>query len=119
MEKPTGVAVPMLVSGIVNLVYAASATFSALIFGVATLGIGCACLVIPVPAIILGIFEIKMFNKLNGPGPYAPLKSSAHTIAIIQILTILFGNVVSCVCGIIALVNMNQFDGPRGGPPMR
>jgi hypothetical protein len=116
MAKPMGVAVPMLVSGITNLVYAASATVSALAFGVATLGIGCACLIIPVPAIILGIFEIKMFNKLNGPGPYAQHKSNAHTLAIIQILTILFGNVVSCVCGILALVNMEQLDGPPPDP---
>lgn len=114
MEKPMGVAVPMLVSGIVNLVYAASATLTALAFGVATFGIGCACLVIPIPAIILGLFEIKMFNKLNGPGPYASHKSSAHTIAIIQVITLLFGNVVSCVCGIIALVNMSQLDDATG-----
>ena len=117
MDKPNGVAIPMLVSGIVNLVYAASAVVSALAFGVATLGIGCACLVIPVPAIILGVFELKMYNKLSGPGPYAQHKSSAHTIAIIQVLTILFGNVVSCVCGIIALVNMDQLDGPPARPP--
>ncbi len=110
MAKPMGVAVPMLVSGIMNLVYAAGATFSALVFGVATFGIGCVCLVVPVPAIILGIYELKMFNTLNGPGPYARHKSSAHTIAIIQILTILFGNVTSCVCGIVALVNMEQLD---------
>ena len=114
MEKPNGVAIPMLVSGIVNLAYAASATVSALLLGVATFGIGCACLVIPIPAIILGIFEIKMFNTLNGPGPYARHRSNAHTIAIIQIITILFGNVVSCVCGIISLVNMNQLDRGEG-----
>lgn len=112
MSKPMGVAVPMLVSGITNLVYAATATLSALAFGVATLGIGCACLIVPVPAIILGIFELKMFNKLNGPGPYTQHKSNAHTIAIIQIISLLFGNVVSCVCGIVALVNMDQLDEP-------
>ncbi|NRA58570.1 MAG: hypothetical protein HRU13_10710 [Phycisphaerales bacterium] len=114
MNKPNGVAIPMLVSGIFNLIYAASATFSALVLGIATLGIGCACLIIPVPAIILGIFELKMYNRLSGPGPYAVHKSSAHTIAIIQVISIIFGNVVSFVCGIIALVNMNQLDDAGG-----
>lgn len=119
MDKPMGVAIPMLVSGIVNLVYAASAVVSLLIFGVATFGIGCACLVIPVPAIILGIFELKMYSKLSGPGPYAQHKPNAHTLAIIQVITIIFGNVVSCVCGVISLVNMNQLDDPTIGPQTR
>ncbi|UYV13008.1 MAG: hypothetical protein NCW75_01675 [Phycisphaera sp.] len=114
MAKPNGVAIPMLISGIVNLMYAASAAVSALVFGAATFGIGCACLVIPVPAIILGIYEIKMFNKLQGPPPYAQHRSAAHTIAIIQVITIIFGNVASFVCGIIALVNMNQLDEATG-----
>ncbi|MEO1009492.1 MAG: hypothetical protein AAFX79_13095 [Planctomycetota bacterium] len=107
-QQPTTISIAMLISAIFNLIWAASAVVSAVVLGVATLGIGCGCLVIPVPAIILAIYELKVHSRLTKPGPWAQHEGLVRTVAIVQVISIIFGNVVSCVCGIVALVHLDS-----------
>ncbi|MEW5827543.1 MAG: hypothetical protein AB1846_01535 [Chloroflexota bacterium] len=97
----TAIAIMALVSGIVNVVWGVVAAGSVLA------SIFLVCLV-PFAALptVLGVFEIIYAAKLlyNPPQPVQP----SNTIAILEIATILFGNVFSMVAGILTLVFYND-----------
>lgn len=105
-QKPgmvTAIAVMTLVNGILNILYSLSLT-AGVVLG--TFGIGLLCAPLTILPIVLGIFEILYATKLlsNPPQPTQP----SQTIAILEIVCILFGNVVSTVVGILALVFYND-----------
>jgi hypothetical protein len=105
-QKPgtiTAIAIMTLISGILNIIGGASATI-AIVLG--TLGIGLLCAPLTILPLILGIFEILYAVKIL-PDPIKAKKPS-QTLAIIQIITILFGNVYTLVVGILALVFYGQ-----------
>jgi hypothetical protein len=97
----TAIAIMTLVSGIVNVIWGMVAAGSALASFVF------ACLVpFAILPTVLGVFEIIYAAKLlfNPPQPIQP----SNTIAILEICTILFGNVFSMVAGILSLVFYND-----------
>ena len=103
-QKPTLVQViawMTLASGIVNLFWGIIASLTAL----ATI-IGIVCIPFTILPTILGIFEIIYAAKLlsNPPQPVLP----STNIAVLEIVTILVGNVFSMVVGILALVFYND-----------
>src|SRR5215212_3909228 len=103
-QKPTLINViawTTLASGIVNLIWglAASGTVLATIIGVI-------CTPITILPTILGIFEIIYAAKLLSNPPQAVQPST--TIAILEIICILAGNIFSVVVGILALVFYND-----------
>lgn len=103
-QKPglvTAIAVMTLVSGIINLFwgFVASATALGTIVGVI-------CLPIAILPTILGVFEIIYAAKLlsTQPQPVQPSMS----IAVLEILTFLMGNVFSMVVGILVAIFYND-----------
>ncbi len=86
-----------IVSGAVNIVASLSLSFTVVL----TL-VGVVCLPVTLLPAVLGIFEILYGIKLlaNPPRPVQPSK----TIAILEVVTFLFLNVISGVVGILALV---------------
>ncbi|MEZ6233066.1 MAG: hypothetical protein R3B68_02645 [Phycisphaerales bacterium] len=94
-----GVRVPMLVSAIFNCLNVLATPFwlATLIFAW-----------VPLVCIILLIFEFKMYASLNGRTPPSQHKGGATGIAVCQICTIIFGNIPSVICGIIALANLGK-----------
>jgi hypothetical protein len=103
-QKPTLVNViawMTLASGIVNLFWGIIASLTAL----ATI-VGIVCIPFTILPTILGIFEIIYAAKLLSTPPQPVLPST--NIAILEILTILVGNVFSMVVGILALVFYND-----------
>lgn len=106
VQKPgmvTAISIMTLVSGILNIIYALSLTLGIV---VGTLGIGLLCAPITILPGVLGIFEILYAVKLlsNPPKPVQP----SQAIAIMEICTIIVGNVISVVMGILALVFYND-----------
>lgn len=106
-EKPgkvTAIILLTLISGGFNIFFALAGT-AAVVTG--TLGIGlicCAPLTI-LPA-VLGVFEVLYAFDLMA---YPPKRVRPNqTIAILEILCILFGNVLAAIAGIIALVFYNE-----------
>ncbi len=100
-ERPSNVnaiAVMTIISGAINIVGAFGVTI-AVVLGTFFLGIICAPITI-LPA-ILGIFEILYGVKLLSKPPQ-PVKPS-QAIAIFEIVTFLYLNVISGVIGILAL----------------
>ncbi len=97
----TAIAIMTLVSGIVNVIWglvAAGSVLSSFVF---------ACLVpFAILPTVLGVFEIVYAAKLLFTPPQ-PVKPST-TMAILEITTILFGNVFSMVVGILSLVFYND-----------
>jgi hypothetical protein len=98
--KVTAIILLTLISGIFNIFLALTAT-SAVVLG--TLGIGLICCA-PLTILpgVLGVFEVLYaFNLMTSPPK--PIQPN-QTIAVLEILTILFGNVLGAITGIVALV---------------
>ncbi|MCB0721484.1 MAG: hypothetical protein KDC42_04185 [Ignavibacteriae bacterium] len=96
-----------LISAIVNMVYAVLLGIYAAITGLFTCGIGCFLFIMPIIAIVSCVMDFIAYNKLNSlnqPGTF----SSVQFAAIMEIVTILAGNPVSLIFGIIILVYLND-----------
>lgn len=105
-DKPgmvTTIAIMTLVNGILNILWGLGATV-AIVLG--TIGVGLLCAPVTILPAVLGIFEIIYAAKLL-PNPAQPVKPS-QTIAILEIVCIIAGNVLSAVVGILALVFYND-----------
>ena len=103
-QKPglvTTLAATTLVSGIINLFWGLVASATAL----GTI-IGVICLPFTILPTVLGIFEIIYGAKLLG-NPPQPVRPS-QTLAILEILCALAGNVFSMIVGILSLVFYND-----------
>ena len=103
-QKPTLVQViawMTLASGIVNLFWGIIASLTAL----ATI-VGVVCIPLTILPTILGVFELIYAAKLLSNPAQAVLPSA--NIAVLEIVTILVGNVFSMVVGILALVFYND-----------
>lgn len=103
-QKPTLVNViawTTLASGIVNLVWGIGLSITVL----ASI-VGIVCIPLTILPTVLGIFEILYAAKLlsNPPQPVKP----STTIAILEIVALLAGNVFSMVVGILSLVFYND-----------
>ncbi len=103
-QKPgnvTAIAVMTLISGIINILwglsFGAALALSVVLLCVAPLGL------LP---LVLGIFEIIYASKLLPTSPQAVRPN--QTIAILEIICILFGNIFSAIAGILALVFYND-----------
>lgn len=94
-----GVKVPFMISGILNAISLLATPFWLMTIIFAW---------VPLLNLILMIFEFKMVASLNGRTPPSHHKGGATGIAICEIVSILYGNVGSAICGIIALSNMGK-----------
>lgn len=101
--KVQTIAVLTLISGITNIIWP---ILLYTITSFATIFVGCLFLPFFVPPIILGIFEIIYAAKIL-PNPARPVKPS-QTIAILEIISLLTGNLVSAATGIVALLLYND-----------
>jgi len=93
------IAIMTLINGILNILYGLSVT-AAIVLGTFFVGIFCAP--VTILPVVLGIFEIIYGAKLlaNPPKPVKP----SQAIAILEIIAVVSGNVVSAVVGILALI---------------
>ena len=96
-----------LVSAILNIVWAVGGSIYVFILGIASCGIGCLFFIIPVINIVACVMDFIAYNKLNSldrPGTFGSMQFAA----ISDITTILTGNIISMVFGIITLMNLNN-----------
>jgi hypothetical protein len=102
---PGIITIPLLVSGIGNMVGA--------VFWLCT----CFLFFLAAPLIILGVFEFLNYSKINNRQVFAS-QSSIRTLAILEIVAGLI-NLIALVCGIIILVNIGRVDlnAWKGLPP--
>jgi uncharacterized membrane protein HdeD (DUF308 family) len=103
-QKPglvTAIAVMTLISGIMNIIaglgIVGGLAVSVVLICVAPVG------VLP---IVLGVFEIMYAIKLLSYPP--PPVQPNQTIAILEIVCFLFGNMISGIAGVLALVSYNE-----------
>lgn len=100
--KVQAIAIITLINGILNILAGISITFA---FVLSTWGFGLICAPITILPSVLGIFEIIGATKLMGN---PPRKFNVQTIAILEIIGIIIGNVPSLVIGILNLVFYND-----------
>lgn len=96
-----------LVSGILNILGFLGWGTSTIIGGIATCGMGCLIGFLPVINIVSCIMDFIAYNKLNTLNQKGTF-STIQTASIFQIITILTGNIVSFVFGIINLNNIGK-----------
>ncbi len=99
---PMIIRIPILISGILNVMT-----------GLAHLT-WCIGVIFTVPLVVLAVFEFIYFSKL-GQADFSAHKSKVKLISILEICTILVGNVGSLVCGIIVLVSIKEIPDPPSG----
>jgi len=95
----TAISIMTLINGIINILYGLSIT-AGVVLGTFFFGIICAP--VTILPVILGIFEVVYAAKLLANPPQAVQPS--QTIAILEIVAVVSGNVISLVVGILALV---------------
>lgn len=100
--KVQAIAITTLINGILNILLGIGLTGSVVL---GTLGIGLLCAPLTLLPSALGIFEIIGGTKLMGE---PPRKFNLQTIAILEIVAILAGNVISLIVGILNLVFYNE-----------
>lgn len=100
--KITTIGILCLVDGILNILYGLGAIFGLAFFGIITAGLGCLLLPLGLYPLVLGvlgmIYGIKLLS--TPPRPAGP----ARWLAVMQIVNVLWGNVISLVVGIVNLV---------------
>ena len=99
----TALGIMTLVNGILNILAALGLTVSVVL---GTIGLGLICAPITLLPAALGVFEILYAMKIIAT-PVQPVQFS-QTIAILEICCIVFGNAISLVVGILALVFYND-----------
>jgi hypothetical protein len=95
----TAIGVMTLVNGVVNIVWALGLT-AMIVLG--TIGLGIFCAPITVLPAILGVFEI-VYGVQVLTVPPRPVRPS-YALAILEICMVIWGNVISLVIGVLALV---------------
>jgi hypothetical protein len=96
------IAIMTLISGISNILWMFFWGIFILLGAIASLGIGCLFIPLVIPPIVLGVFELIYAGKLM-PTPAKPVQPSL-TLAILEIICILTGSVISAAAGIVAVV---------------
>lgn len=97
-SRADAVRIPILISAIFNLLTAIG------------WAMGCITIVISIPLIVLCIFEFMQHAKLGDPNRRGNLADSTRIIAILEICTIITGNLPSMICGILVLVNLKDLE---------
>lgn len=108
-QKPgqvQAVGIMMLVGSIMSLLYALGIIIYILAVAAATLGVGLLCCLWPgiYVAAVFGILGlIRGINMLNQDDQGPP-----RTLAILQIICVVNGDIINCVLGIVSLVMLND-----------
>jgi len=96
-----------LVSGIINILGFLGWGSSTVIGGIATCGVGCLMGFLPVINVVSCIMDFIAYNKLNKLNQKGTF-GTIQTAAIFQIITILTGNIVSFIFGILILSYLSK-----------
>ena len=101
--KVDAVSYMTLINGILNILWGFGLTFA---IAVGTLGIGLLCAPVALLPTVLGIFEVVYAAQMLGTPPR--YRRALKTIAILEIINIIFGAGISLIVGILNLVFMND-----------
>ncbi len=96
-----------LISAIINILAFLGWGGTTLLGGVVTCGFGCLIGLLPIINVVGCVMDFIAYNKLNKLNITGTF-STVQFAAIIQIITILTGNVVSLIFGIITLQNFSK-----------
>ncbi|MCY7361100.1 MAG: hypothetical protein LH629_03385, partial [Ignavibacteria bacterium] len=80
---------------------------STVIGGIASCGIGCLVGFLPIINVISSVMDFIAYNKINNLNQKGTF-NTIQTAAILQIVTIITGNVVSFIFGIIIMSYLNK-----------
>lgn len=98
----SSVRVPLLVSGIFNILLALAWISS------------CFLAFLAIPPIVLAIYEFIMYSKLGTEDPRS-LAGRVRVIGILEICSILLGGLVQMICGILVVANVGKLEQPADG----
>jgi hypothetical protein len=102
-QKVQVIAVLMLISGIINVLIGLG-----LVAGLALSVLLICCSPVGLLPMALGIFELIYAVRLLGSSTEPPSYATMQVIAILEIVSILAGNFISLVIGIVNLIMLND-----------
>jgi hypothetical protein len=104
--KVQTIGILMLISGILNILFSIGIGVAVLLtfWLIFTL----CCLPFAILPLVLGIFEIIMASKMLSATPQRISYQSVQVIAILEICSIIVGNFISMVLGILNLIFLNE-----------
>ena len=105
--KLQAIAIMTLVGGILATLFSIFWILYGLLIALATMGIGCICLIGPIFQLVAGILCIIQGSKLLGKNP-DPHYAKTKKTAIMQIICIICFDWINMVLGIINLVFLND-----------
>lgn len=96
---------------LVSAIFNSLAALSAIVAGLLTIIFIVGCFILPFGAAlaVLAFFEFKAFMALNDDSAPNPPRDKVKLLAILEICTIIMGNMPSVVCGIVSLVQINNY----------
>ena len=109
MPPPQGQSVPgkveavrlmAIIGGALATLYGLGAAGTILLFGIASFGLGCLCLPLPLYLILAGVMALTQGIDA--------VKKPPRTAAIMQIICIIGGDVINLVLGIVELMYLND-----------
>jgi hypothetical protein len=104
--KVQALAILTLISGCYNAVHAMALFVFVLFFGLATFGLGCVLIVLPIYLGIVAALEILYATKIL-PTPMKTNRPS-HVIPILQIICAIAGNPITLAVGVLGIVFNND-----------
>ncbi|MCX7833582.1 MAG: hypothetical protein N2490_05165 [Ignavibacteria bacterium] len=96
-----------LISSIINLLYAGFSLIGTMVFGAFTCGCGCISILVPIFCTIVSVMDYIAFDKLNNLDQINTY-NTLQTATILEIITILTGNIIVMVFGIINLLHIQR-----------
>jgi len=102
-QKVQIIGILMIVSGAVNISLGLG-----LMIGLALSLVLICCAPLGALPLAMGVYEIIYGIRLVGSGQEPVTRQNVQTIAILEIVTILVSNLVSCIIGIVNLVLLND-----------
>ncbi len=96
-----------LTSSILSIIYGGLGLIATIIFGSLTCGCGCVIVILPIYCTIVSILDYIAYDKLNNLNQKNTF-NTLQTAAILEVISILTGNIVVTVFGIINLIHLQR-----------
>lgn len=104
---PSGLQIVLLISAILNFLWAVGLIFGITMFGVATIGLGCLCFPLALIPLVIGIMQIMDYTSAARTDPRRYLDRT-QMWGVINLIMLVLGHIPAAVCGILQLVFVGE-----------
>jgi hypothetical protein len=104
---PSGLQIVLLISAILNFLWAVGLIFGISMLGVATIGLGCLCFPLALIPLAIGIMQVMDYTAAARTDPRRYLDRT-QMWGVINLIMLILGHIPAAVCGILQLVFVGE-----------